>query len=190
MPESDDFAPAFAELLRTRRSINDFASRPVARESIQRALDLARWAPNHKLTEPWRFHLLGPASASAIVELSAAPLEKSKGAAAAQARRDKWNQVPGWLVVTCQKSPADAFRQQEDYAACCCAIQNLCLALWSEGIGTKWTTGDVTRLPEFNSLLNLDTERELVVGMIWFGYPAAVPPGRRKEVSEILIEHP
>jgi nitroreductase len=79
---------------------------------------------------------------------------------------------------------------REDYAACACAIQNLALFLWSEGIGMKWTTGKVTGDPRFYDLIWVDPAIESVVGMFWYGYPAKIPVTQRKSVDEILVELP
>ena len=58
---SDDPAvESVAELLRNRRSINLFEPEPVGTDVLLDAIDVARWAPNHRLTQPWRFYLLGP----------------------------------------------------------------------------------------------------------------------------------
>src|SRR5438132_1744305 len=43
----------------TRRSIPQFQPTPVPREIIKRLLDAAVWVPNHRLTEPWQFFVLG-----------------------------------------------------------------------------------------------------------------------------------
>lgn len=66
----------------------------------------------------------------------------------AQSTFERWHAMNGWLAVTCVKS-ADPVREREDYAACCCAIQNLYLLLWQRGIGLKWNTGRLVREPRF-----------------------------------------
>ena len=76
---------------------------------------------------------------------------------------------------------------REDYAATCCAIYGLTLQLWSQGIGTKWTTGEVTRDPRFYDAIWTDPEAETVVGLIWYGYAAEIPVTARKPVSEIVV---
>ena len=65
-------------------------------------------------------------------------------------------------------------------------MQNLTLALWARGIGTKWGTGKVTRDPRFFELIGADAKTEFVVGLFWYGYPSAVPRQTRRAVSEIL----
>lgn len=181
---------ALAQLARTRRTINDFDGRVPPREAVLRAIEVARWAPNHKLTEPWRFHLLGPETVEAVIGLNSQLLEPTKGADVAKARAEKWRKFPGWIVVTCRSSPQDRFREQEDYAAVSCAVQMLFLSLWSEGIGSKWSTNELLRDPKFLPLLKVDPQQEFVVALIWFGYPALTPPGRRREVNEIVVSHP
>ena len=75
--------------------------------------------------------------------------------------------------------------QQEDYAACCCAAQNLMLTLWDKGVGVKWTTGAVVRDERFYELLDVDKTVEKIVGLFWYGYPAQNPEQSRREVEEI-----
>lgn len=177
------------ELLRSRRTINDFKPEKPPEELICNAIELARWAPNHRLTEPWRFYLLGPETAQAIIELNAEKVTEKKGPEVAQKKLEKWSKIPGWLVVTMVKS-GDSLQQQEDYAACSCAIQNLSLYLWEQGIGVKWTTGEVTRTPEIYDLTWIDSADENIVGLLWYGYPKEVPVSQRKSVDEILVRLP
>ncbi|MGE0384445.1 MAG: nitroreductase [Gammaproteobacteria bacterium] len=177
------------DIIRNRRTVHDFKPELPPRELVLEAIDLARWAPNHKMTEPWHFYLLGPETADAICELNADIVRAGKGEAAAAEKLARWKSVPGWLLVTCENSQ-DAVRAKEDYAACCCAIQNLQLALWSAGVGVKWTTGKVSRDPKFYEIAWIDPERETVVGLLWYGYPAEVGQTVRKPVAEVLVELP
>ena len=181
--------PRVADAIRGRRTIGAFRLELPPRDVILDALDAARWAPNHKKTEPWHVVWLGPEIKRAVIELNARLVAAAKGPTEAESKRRKWAEVPGWLVVTCDLAD-DPLRREEDYAACCCLIQNLSLALWSAGIGTKWTTGDVTRHAEFFELLGIDATRQRVVGLIWFGYPAVTPAQTRREVESFLAERP
>ena len=181
---------ALASLLRERRTIHDFKATPVPdKQTVLRALDSARWAPNHRLSEPWRFYWVGPQTKAAIIELNTRALTATKGPAAAEKKAVSWREIPGWLVVTCQKS-ADPLQAQEDYAACACAIHNFSLSLFAEGIGSKWSTGPVTREAEFYDLLWIDPEAEQVVGLLWYGYAADVPQTGRKALEQCLVELP
>lgn len=181
---------AIDDVIRSRRTIHLFKPSPVpSKEEILHAIDLARWAPNHFLTEPWRFCLLGRETAEAIARLNASQVAEKRGEAAGEAKLERWLEIPGWLVVTCVRSE-DPQRQREDYAACCCAIQNLQIVLWARGIGTKWTTGNVTSTPEFFRIVGLDPTKVTLVSMLWYGYPAEVPSPPRKPVKDILETRP
>ena len=180
---------AAAELIRSRRTINRFRPEAPPPELIREAMDLARWAPNHHLTEPWHFYWLGPRTQAAVVDLNTALVAQSKGDAAAAMKRERWAAMPGWLVVTCERS-ADPLRREEDYAACCCAVHNMALFMWSAGVGMKWTTGPVIRDPAFYDLLWIDPEMESVVGLFWYGYPDEAPVQQRKDLSSRLVELP
>ncbi|KAB7622793.1 nitroreductase [Alkalilimnicola sp. S0819] len=184
MPDTDLVAA-----IRGRRTINRFQPRPVDPAIIHEALELARWAPNHYLSEPWHFYLIGEETRAQILDLNSTLVARSKGAEAAQAKRERWSAIPGWLVVTCERSE-DPLRQQEDYAACCCLVQNLMLALWGQGIGSKWSTGPITREADFYDLIWVDPEAEQVVGLIWYGYPDEQPDSRRRPASASLVELP
>ncbi len=180
---------ALSELLRSRRTINTFRPEVPSAEIIRQALDLARWVPNHHLTEPWRFYWLGGETAQAIAKLNADLIAAKKGQTAAQAKLANWLAKPGWLVVTQVRSD-DPLQHHEDYAACCCAIHSIMLYLWSHGIGSKWSTGPVIRDPRFYDLIWVDPDSEEVVGLLWYGYPAETPQTPRRPLNELLIELP
>ena len=190
---------SFHGLLRSRRTVNNFQpTLPDDWESaLERAVEAATFAPNHKNTEPWRFHLLGAEGIRRVCELNAELVTEAKGAAAGEKKLARWLLMPGWLVVTCvrdaekggsMEEPASFAR--EDYAACCCALQNLCLSLHADGIGTKWTTGAVNFDARFGDAAGLPDD-EYVVGTIWFGAPAGdVKAGtRRLSVEDVLRKH-
>ena len=176
-----------AEHIRGRRTIKLFHERPVSRRLILDAIEAARWAPSHHVTEPWHFYLLGPDTVRGSVELVRAITAERKGPAVADFKARSAAAVPGWLVVTCRKSE-DELRQQEDYASCACAIQNLMIYLTAAGAASKWSTGPVTRDERFYRLLGADPAAESIVGLIWYGWPRISPTQSRKDVGEIVSE--
>jgi nitroreductase len=189
MAEKNTNLQRLAERIRSRRTTNLFLKTPVALELIRDAIELARWAPNHHLTEPWHFYLLGEQKKTEAVDLTRIVVTELKDASKGDFKAKSAAAVPGWLVVTCQKT-ADELLQREDYASCCCAIQNLTLYLSEAGVASKWATGPITRDGRFYELLGADPESEFVVGIIWYGYPKILPTQSRKEVSDICSELP
>lgn len=178
-------AAGITDLIRSRRTIHDFTSGVPPRALVLDALDAARWAPNHRRTEPWRFTLLGPRAIAQAIDVNTELVRAKNGDAAAEKKRTRWLAIPGWLVVTCRRSE-DAMLEREDYAACCCAVQNFALALWAQGVGSKWSTGKLTRDPRFLAAIGADPEREFCVGLVWYGYPGDVPVQARRPLAEVL----
>ena len=97
-------------------------------------------------------------------------------------KRERWAKVPCGILVKCTMSE-DEMRFQEDYAACACGIQNMMLTFWSNGYGTKWTTGPVTRYPDFPDIVGFDSNEEVVVGLLWAGLPNTIPEKRARDSS-------
>lgn len=176
-----------AERIRSRRTTNMFLKQEVSRDLVLEAIELARWAPNHHLTEPWHFYLLGDDKKAASAELIRTIVTENKSAEMGEHKFKSAQAVPGWLVVTCRKSD-DELRGREDYAACCCAVQNILLYLSEAGVASKWTTGLITRDQRFFDLLGIDADEEYVVGLVWFGYPKVLPTQSRKDVADIITE--
>jgi nitroreductase len=184
----------FQELIASRRTIHDYEPGPIADGAIERAVSAATAAPNHRMTEPWRFVRVGPEARQALVGVSA----ELKGGAAAigepglQKLRAKMLN-PAELLVVCQLRHEKPDVAREDYAAVACAVQNAMLSLWAEGIGSKWSTGGVTTDERTYRALGVDAQREEIVGFLWAGRAARldVPkPRRRRELTEVLRSVP
>jgi nitroreductase len=188
--DSIEPAPAIIAAIQNRRTIKEFRSDPIPEETLWRILDAARWAPNHRLTEPWRLTIIGDESrealADALAALAASGQDLSVLATAKTEARRKVMSSPVLLAVTCRLEGNSA-QQVEDLAAVCAAMQNLQLAAWSEGVGGHWNTGKVTRLPETNVLLGLSGRGEQLVGFLYLGYPAQVPePPNRRPIQDFV----
>lgn len=190
-PETDQRAlQNIEDCIRQRRTVVLFEDRPVDFSLVERAVELASWAPNHHLTEPWHFHWIGPECRPRLVELVRLNAEQARGPKIAAAKARRADAVPGWLAVSCAVADKQ-LTWQEDYAATACAIQNLSLYFWQAGIGMKWSTGAVTRDPRFYELLGIDPGARQLVGLISFGYPKHVPaPRPRKGINEVLTRTP
>jgi len=176
-----------AERIRSRRTTKLYLKQPVDRKLILEAIEVARWAPNHHLTEPWYFYVLGEKKIRDCVDLTRTVVTELKDSKMGEFKAQSAAAIPGWLVVTCNKSD-DELLQREDYASCACAVQNLMLYLSEAGVATKWATGPITRDARFYQLLDIDADGAFVVGIIWYGYAKITPEQARKDVVEIVTE--
>ena len=161
-------ANGFQNMVKSRRTVNKFDATEVDDGVLRRALECAIAAPNRRGTEPWRFIKLGKETVGKVVKLRE-KLQVGGGSF------ESWTKVPHWIVVTYTRAPPDSgpdgkMQQREDFKSTCCAVQNLLLSMWSEGIGTKWTDGPIQRTPEFAEICGVDLEKEKVAGVIWYGF--------------------
>src|SRR5215831_2489858 len=136
-----------SEAIRSRRSIKKFTDRPVTREEIEALLAAAALAPNHRLTQPWRFYVLGPEARYAYgLALGARKAKKIEDPAKAAQMKEtvaiEHRALPAMLVVAVVNND-DAELREEDYGATMMAIQNLSLAAVELGLGTHIKTGAV-----------------------------------------------
>jgi len=166
------------ELIKGRRTIHSFVSTKISETTLTAAIEAAIHAPNHKLTWPWFFIRLKPETRILLAELQVqAKAKKSRepmNDIAKSAVRSKFLESPEALIVGIKKD-ADPARQKEDYASLACAVQNLSLYLWSENVGSKWSTGGLTKMPETYKILGLSQETHEIDGLIFIGYPKNVP---------------
>src|SRR5688572_27134006 len=169
------------EALRSRRTIQRFVSGPIPEGALERALEAAVLAPNHKLTFPWRFTLPGPSTRQALYEVGLRLRIAKKGTGPeVQAHVRATMLDPAHLVVVSQVIDAEPIRAQEDYASCATAVLNLMLSLHGEGVGSMWGTGRIVRDPETLAVLALDPVKERIVAFVWVGRPAIVPQTPRR----------
>tara|TARA_B110000438_G_C15595596_1_gene555738 strand:+ start:225 stop:806 length:582 start_codon:yes stop_codon:yes gene_type:complete len=179
----------FAETLRSRRTIELFLQKTVPEKLVNEAIEVAIWAPNHHVTEPWHFYRLGEETKQQCLDLCSDIVTAKKGDKAAEFKRRSWSEKPNWMVVTCKRSSNES-SQLEDYAACCAAVQNLTLYLWKAGVGSKWTSGDIIHDPRFFEIVGINTDEEFVVGLIWYGYPKMTPMQSRKNRKDVSTDCP
>jgi nitroreductase len=179
------------DAIRRRTSVRRFRPDAVSRETIQVLLDSAVRAPNHKLTEPWRFAvLLGDARDSYAEIRGTHRLKRFADPASAEALagagkvRQEARETPAFIVVMCAVSP-DEVTREEDYAAAMMATTNMMIAAESLGLGTYLRTGGIMREPALAELVGLP-EGFRVVGILSLGYPAeSEAPRRRRPAGEL-----
>jgi nitroreductase len=183
------------EVISSRTTTHDYRQGALPEGCLERALEAACAAPNHRMTEPWRFVRIGPQTRAELAMLSRSLKEQKQGKPMSEADTARLLQsyvVPAELLAVAETVVADPMLARENYAAVACAIQNLCLSFWAEGIGSKWSTGGVTSAAETYRLLTLDPQALRIVGFVWAGYPLGqtAKPRRRKTLAEILTSVP
>jgi len=162
------------ETIRTRRTHKTFGPEPVPREHVEELLDLARFAPNHHLTQPWRFRVLGPESLARLAA-TGKPGELEKLARAPT------------LIVASAKLTGDESQNAEDLHATACAVYIVLLAAHARGLASYWRTPKVLQSREGQAAVGLD-EDEAFVGLIHLGPRVDDPATKERLPLEAIVQ--
>jgi nitroreductase len=160
------------QAIRTRRTVKAFDPEPVERAVLDELLELARWAPNHHLTNPWRFRVLGPAALERLKQVASdlAAAGCPEGADVGEVRRAaaaKLDRAPT-LVVCSVVRAADPAEREEDRDATAVAAYIVLLATHARGLAGYWRTPAVLRDQAGRAAVGLP-DGEDFVGLLHLG---------------------
>lgn len=175
-----------ADTIRERRSVKEYADRAVTRDEIEALLETVVWAPNHRMTEPWAFYVLGPEAHRTYATLRASLKAEAADDAAAEGVRAKVEaetlEIPR-LVAVASRLDDDPEIREEDIAATWMGIQNLLLAAWERGLSGYIRTGAILRHPELREALGVP-DHQRILALIQLGEPARVPEPKPRTPAE------
>lgn len=171
------------EAIRARRSIKRFMPQPVSRQQVETLLDAATLAPNHRLTQPWRFYVLGPAARHAYgMALGERKARKQPDPESGRALRDavarEHFELPCMIAVAIVQAD-DPEIAKEDFAAAMMAVQNISLAALDLGLGTHIKTGGVMDDAAARSAAGVAANQR-IVAIVNVGVPAESPPAKKR----------
>jgi nitroreductase len=159
--------------IHTRRTHKAFGPEPVSRETIEELLELARWAPNHRLTQPWRFRVLGPETIARLA------------AAGQPSEAEKLSRAPTLIVATA-KLTGDDYQNREDVQATACAVYIVLLAAHAHGLASYWRTPALFETELGRAAAGLEDDEEFV-SLIHLGHPITTPPAKERKPLEEYV---
>jgi nitroreductase len=165
---------SLSELVRARRTTKVFGPARVDRATIVALLELARWAPNHHLTNPWRFYVLGPAA-----------LARLKDAAGPEAAA-KLDRAPTLIAVGATQSGKDPVQDEEDLLASGCAAFLVLLGAEDRGLAGYWRTPAVLRTAEGRAALGVPDDVRLI-GLLHLGPRRQEQPAPERAPVEDIV---
>ncbi|MGM9925447.1 MAG: nitroreductase [Bacillus sp. (in: firmicutes)] len=182
-------------IIKERRSVKRFEDREISPGLVKELLDIAVWAPNHRLTEPWRFILIHGEGRVKLAETVREFRERkepdpSKKKAEGEKVYNKLMSNPMFLMVVMKEDP-NLVTREEDFAATCCLIQNFSLLAWEQGIGMTWHSYGWLQDELVRESLGIQPG-ERAIANLHMGYTAMLPkPQQRKPAAELLtvIDH-
>jgi nitroreductase len=154
------------QAIRRRRTHKAYGSDPVDRATLEELFELARWAPNHHLTNPWRFRVLGPRA-----------LARLKDAAGPEAA-GKLDRAPTLVAVSVTQSGEDEVADEEDLIAGAIAAYIVLLAAHGRGLAGYWRTPAVLRTDAGRAALGVPADERLI-GLLHLG-----PPRQERDAPE------
>jgi nitroreductase len=185
------------QAIETRQSIGRLKQHPVPRELIERILESAVHAPNHRITEPWRFHvfvgkgrgeLARVRAEIARLQAEAEGEDEELAAGRISRERKKAFRAPVVIAVICAAG-RDEVETLENYAACAAAVQNMLLTAHALGLGAMWRTGPVAYHDHMREFFGLK-EGDTVVAHLYIGFPdMGERPRRRAPAAEKTVWH-
>ena len=161
--------------IRSRRTHKAYRPEPLDRETLDELLELARWAPNHHLTNPWRFRVIGPQA-----------LGRLKVAAGPEAAA-KLDRAPTLVVCSCVLG-GDEVQDEEDLEATAIAAYIVLLAAHARGLAGYWRTPGILRTAAGRRAVGLPDE-ERFVGLIHLGHPIQQKPVPEREPASNVVTH-
>lgn len=178
--------------LRNRRSVGKVTAEVPDPELIRHILEAATWAPNHHLTEPWRFFVLQGEARTELgkVMASVAAAREPDPALAHQAAEravTKPLRAPYVIAVGVEPSTDPAIPPIEEIAAGSAAVQNMLLAAHALGLAAIWRSGWIAFEPEVREHFGI-SPRGTMLGFVYVGYPAMQPPVRQRRSIDDVTE--
>ena len=167
------------------------------RGEVERILESAVHAPNHRITEPWRFHVFTGKGRGELARARAETARLQAGAegedeemAAGRISRERKKAFRAPVVIAViSEAGRDEVETLENYAACAAAVQNMQLTAHSLGLGAIWRTGPVAYHEHMRGFFGL-ADGDRIVAYLYVGYPdMGERPRRRKPVDEKTVWH-
>ncbi|HTQ26598.1 MAG TPA: nitroreductase [Puia sp.] len=163
-------------LIRSRRSVftNQFVpGREIPDVWIWQLLENARWAPSHKLTQPWQFTVFAGAGRQRLAIFQAELYKQKSGDKFKQDKYQKLLRTPlessHVLAIGMKRSLTANIPEVEEVAAVACAVQNIYLGVTAFGLGGYWSTGGVTYYEEAKPFFGLE-EQDKLLGFFYLGF--------------------
>ncbi len=165
----------FQTAVRTRRTHKAYRPEPVAPDVLVELFELARWAPNHHLTNPWRFRVLG---ARALDRVKALAEDAQPGAAT------KLDRAPTLVAVSARQS-GEPVQDAEDRHATAVAAYLVLLGAHDRGLAGYWRTVAVLDSAPAREALGLHDD-EVMLGLLYLGRPVQQPPAPERAPVEAV----
>ncbi len=176
--------------IKDRRTVKpeEFSSRKVHKEILEKMLEAARWAPTHGLTQPWFFNVFMEEGLQKFAQFHSEKYKEITPEAAFKPNvyellKNRPLKSSAIIAIGMKRQETEKIPEVEEIASVACAVQNICLVATSYGISTYWGTGGLTYSDEMKTFLGLG-KKDRCMGLLHIGYPAIEwPIGQRRPLE-------
>lgn len=170
-----------------------FSGERIPDEDIRELLELANWAPNHRKTEPWRFHVVADHALQKLSDFAGSWYVKNHpGEAFSSLKHAKTKkkalQSSHVIAICMHRDPNESVPEWEEMAAVACAVQNIWLGVTAKGYGGYWSSPKMIK--DMNPFFGLK-ENEHCMGLFYLGIPkiGLDLPAKRGDIDEKVTWH-
>ncbi len=177
-----------AEIIRSRRAIfpSQYIAEPIESDVIDQLLELAKWAPTHRMTEPWRFTVI---SGNARIRLGKFLAETYKNISSENFSQAKFERIAKkctqsqYIILICiQYDVLKRVPEWEELAAVSMSVQNMWLACSALGIGCYWSSPSLK--DHISDFIPMEAGMKCL-GMFYIGsFDGSWPIGRRAAMTD------
>lgn len=178
------------DVIRDRRTIypEQYGDRQVHRELIEVLLENARWAPTHKMTQPWYFKVFMGDGLQTLADFQSETYKRITAPEDFVERKylklkERPLKASAVIAICLKRDPKERVPEIEEVCSVACAVQNMHLTATAYGLGAYWSTGGLTNKPEIKPFLGLE-EKDRCMGFFFLGYPVIEwPKGQRRPME-------
>ena len=175
-----------------RRSVypHMFNDEKVPDTLIAQVLEMAKYAPSHRLTQPWRFTIITGAARQRLSTYLGNYYTRNTP-------KDKYSEIKykktiakplqsSHIIAICLKrDEEESVPEWEEIASLAMAVQNIWLSLSARGIGCYWSTPK--SMVRENKFLELE-QSVRCLGIMYVGYPRITPSIPPRDDMDAKIE--
>jgi nitroreductase len=182
------------ELIKSRRTIypEQYSSRVVQRDQIEKILNNAIWAPTHGNTQPWRFQVFTENARIKLADFMSDWYVKNTADELFNPQKFKKLQTRPILssvviAIIMERDTKERIPEIEEIEAVACAVQNMYLTCTAYGLGAFWSTPKCVYSREMNEFLEI-SEKDKCLGLFYIGYPSSEWPNAHRKPIEYVTK--
>ena len=188
------FTDRLNELIKSRRSTKPrlFNGSEIDDSIVWQILENSNWAPNHGLTQPWRYKVFTGSGLEKLANFQANLYQEITSEE--KFKLEKYERMlanilkSSHVIVICmERQRSGKIPELEEIEAVACSVQNMALTAAAYQICSFWGSGGVTYTQELKDFLGLE-EQDKCLGYLYLGYSDSPTTKSRRDPIQERVE--